>query len=204
LSGWHGKSEITITASFDQIVESVTAGRRGTASYLAQSLGGGSVNIVNIYLDNNPGTFADIGKGTGFTDGTLLATGTLRSGTLTLLDNPRKDSASGSGSFIADLSWSGLGDRRGHDDHSSSAYLSGAHPDLISFSTALSFGCEQCGDAQTDRFSGKHVPRSHVFAADGSAEFGSSALLVPEPGTFALMLGGMALLGGVALRRRPR
>jgi hypothetical protein len=194
-----GKSQITVTASFDQRIESVTGSGRGITNYIAESLGGGSVNI---YLDRNPATFADIAKGTGFTDGILLASGTLRSGTLTLLDNARRDRATGNSTFVADLNWNVSGTRGGHERNDRIPFYNG-FADSIAITTALNFGCDQCDAAQTASFFGTTVPRSGVLRASGSAVL-VPAQAIPEPGTFSLILGGLALLGGLVARQRPR
>jgi hypothetical protein len=188
LPGDRGAYEITAIANFDQRVETVG----GLTGFTAQSIGGGSFGV---YFDTNRATFANVAAGTGFADGRLLASGTITSGALggntAIQDISGNGRVKGSSSFVADLVWSAPNIARSASEH-----RRGGLANVVQVDLALNYGCEHCTAAQTEQFFGTFVPSDNVLRAH--AGFASA---VPELSTYALLLGGLALVGGIARRR---
>ena len=198
--GHPGTYQLTVAADFE---EAVIAQAGGLA--VLQPLDGG---LVSLFYDNNagvlPGTFIstvpDIFAGVGYTDGLLLASGTVAE-VLSLLTTYNSDGTNGTG--VANVS--GLLDF---------AQAGSVNPDVVGFipvpgdytaTGTLQFGPNIGTDYQTENFfdtangfTSEGVDATLVERADLNIDLSQA---VPEPGTLALR--GISLAGlGVSVRRR--
>lgn len=185
-----GNYQLTVAAVFQEVVLSA-----GPGFAVLQPLNGSGQ--IGVFYDNVAANFANIAAGTGFTDGTLVALGSVG---ITLPNSFFTDgiTASGNATINGPLSFAQLGSTA---------------PDVVGFmpivptgytsSTTLQFGPDQGTDWQTSNFFDGNGPWTSVAVnpADTIRADANSNLTIPEPATLALM--GLGLIGlGFSQRRR--
>lgn len=193
IPGLNTAYEYTIFATVNETATCIATGAAAN-----QQCGIASLNIVNgtytVYYDTNPGTFANYGTGTGFTNGVVLFSGTFTAGQPILaLQGP-----SNPGNLSLGTTFFG---------NVSSTNLTFINPALTatSASTTLQFGNTQTnGFIPPTSFNGVAVGALNNTNFFFQADANQTVLAVPEPGALALFSLGLTGLGLVSRRRRSK
>lgn len=197
-----GTYQLTVTAIFQEIVtfaapglailQPLTANSRVSVFY-------DDASLSNTFILNTAGILA----GVGYTDGMLIADGTVSGASLATTFTSNGVSAGGAANLLGGLSFAQMG----VDDGANLADVVGFLPNVpngYTSSTTLQYGENEGTSFQTTNFFDNANGWTSMASVAGNvirADANVNLMTVPEPATVALM--GMGLLGlGLSRRRK--